>query len=742
MRIIISFLVAIVYAGFLSAQTNTAVTKRPGEQYEIVGKLSGKGVALVRLRGKYGFIDKEGKEVVPLIYDDIEDETKESGWYKTCMFLAVKRNQKWGLIDSNHNIIAPCVYDKIENFYESQYMHWAKRDGKYGTIDQAGNIAIPFEYEDIQHYFFLEDKGSPIYVKKQGKYGYVDEKNNILIPFKYSTAKMFGSKNKFAPVSINGKYGFINMVGEEVIPLQYDFSENYYSGLAAVVKNGKAGFIDTKGEVVIPFKYTPNYASEGNSKEFEFNFEPAGVALVKKGAKWGLINKRGDELTEFKYDSYQILSTNGDFTLGINGKKVYLDKWGNEYNTKEQREAGRKTHLIIDAQAGNALAQYELGNLYFYAKDSEKDVEKAFELYYKAAMQGLEEAFFNVAYMYGQGEGTSKNQNEAFKWYQKSAEYGNMVGQYNLGLYYQYGYGPIKDIDKALYWYRKSAEQGYEHAKERLSELNWDNKPSPTPVNKLASLTWLTYEPITKQKDYSFKIGVKSDSKIEDINVYVNGTLSRGIIPVLNDGYNMTIDRTVALNDGQNDIKVMVKNAGGTASIEKTVTYQNQSVATIDWLSFSPTTTEKQFALKVGVKSTSKIESWTISVNDMVDRGINPVKNDGYTLTIDKMLSLTEGNNTVKIEVRNADGLATAEKSVTYSPKRINSMVQQRRIALVMGNANYRDADKRLKNPVNDATDIAAKLEHLGFTVIRSIDQTQQGMETAINNFGNLAKKL
>lgn len=169
MRIIISFLVAIVYAGFLSAQTNTAVTKRPGEQYEIVGKLSGKGVALVRLRGKYGFIDKEGKEVVPLIYDDIEDETKESGWYKTCMFLAVKRNQKWGLIDSNHNIIAPCVYDKIENFYESQYMHWAKRDGKYGTIDQAGNIAIPFEYEDIQHYFFLEDKGSPIYVKKAGE---------------------------------------------------------------------------------------------------------------------------------------------------------------------------------------------------------------------------------------------------------------------------------------------------------------------------------------------------------------------------------------------------------------------------------------------------------------------------------------------------------------------------------------------------------------------------------------------
>ena len=36
---------------------------------------------------------------------------------------------------------------------------------------------------------------------------------------------------------------------------------------------------------------------------------------------------------------------------------------------------------------------------------------------------------------------------------------------------------------------------------------------------------------------------------------------------------------------------------------------------------------------------------------------------------------------------------------------------------------------------MNDATDIAAKLQSLGFTVVRSLDQTKEGMELAIADF-------
>ncbi|MBU0499289.1 MAG: caspase family protein [Gammaproteobacteria bacterium] len=55
------------------------------------------------------------------------------------------------------------------------------------------------------------------------------------------------------------------------------------------------------------------------------------------------------------------------------------------------------------------------------------------------------------------------------------------------------------------------------------------------------------------------------------------------------------------------------------------------------------------------------------------------------------------------------------------------------RQALVIGNGAY--ADARLKNPANDARDIAVKLRSLGFTVTELIDADQRKMETAVRDF-------
>ena len=54
------------------SQNNEAVTKRYDDQYEFIGKYGTNDLALVLFRGKFGFIDKKGKEVIPLIYDDIK----------------------------------------------------------------------------------------------------------------------------------------------------------------------------------------------------------------------------------------------------------------------------------------------------------------------------------------------------------------------------------------------------------------------------------------------------------------------------------------------------------------------------------------------------------------------------------------------------------------------------------------------------------------------------------------------
>lgn len=59
---------------------------------------------------------------------------------------------------------------------------------------------------------------------------------------------------------------------------------------------------------------------------------------------------------------------------------------------------------------------------------------------------------------------------------------------------------------------------------------------------------------------------------------------------------------------------------------------------------------------------------------------------------------------------------------------------QEERIALVIGNANYRTA--RLLTPANDAQLMARTLENLGFEVTLRADQTQKQMKRLIRDFG------
>jgi parvulin-like peptidyl-prolyl isomerase len=59
----------------------------------------------------------------------------------------------------------------------------------------------------------------------------------------------------------------------------------------------------------------------------------------------------------------------------------------------------------------------------------------------------------------------------------------------------------------------------------------------------------------------------------------------------------------------------------------------------------------------------------------------------------------------------------------------------EKRIALVIGNSKY--SSSPLKNPVNDAHDMAAALRKIGFDVIERTDVTQKEMNRAITQFGS-----
>ncbi len=76
---------------------------------------------------------------------------------------------------------------------------------------------------------------------------------------------------------------------------------------------------------------------------------------------------------------------------------------------------------------------------------------------------------------------------------------------------------------------------------------------------------------------------------------------------------------------------------------------------------------------------------------------------------------------------------ANAQKNTRQLTQEENKN-QEKRIALVIGNGAY--ADSPLRNPLNDANDMAAALKKLGFEVTSLTDSNQTTMKRAIRSFG------
>lgn len=299
----------------------------------------------------YGFMNKEGKEIIPAKYTDISCDygiavAEESNCYEK------KIINKPGTDEKEIGCYDIRILSDDRLFIE-EYVKRYLSDNKGNTIALLENIEKYSPYGKF--------KDGLLRVKEridQGEYKIVFiNKNGIkVIETDYEDVSEFNEG--LAYFKKDGLFGFINKEGKEVIEPKYDKVSNFYKGVAVFERDYASGILNKKGEEIVKPKYD----------EIEYN--KYGLMNVKRNGLYGIINTDGKEIVEPKYD--YIYDYSDDLVLvEKNGKYGYIDKNGNEVI--------KPIYFYAKSFKNGIAAIEEDGRIYFINKKLENVVNKSFD---------------------------------------------------------------------------------------------------------------------------------------------------------------------------------------------------------------------------------------------------------------------------------------------------------------------------------------------------------------------------
>lgn len=267
------------------------------------------GLVAFRENGKKGFkVKSTGYIMVPAKYDG-------SGGFGATNYCSVLRNKKYGMINIAGKEVIPLIYDNIDELrqVDEQMICRAEKNGKIGFLNEEGKTIIPFKYEKAGYFWSC----TIVPAKFNGKFGYIDARGNTVINFKYDEAGQMingyariAMKDETYPMYNN--YAIINEKGEEITGFVYNnISRNMYmEDLIRVWKKGKSGFLDKNAEIAIPFKFL----GVGD-------FHCGLAKVVDRDGKVGFINKQGELAIDYQFQDAT------DFSENIAAVKVGHGKW-------------------------------------------------------------------------------------------------------------------------------------------------------------------------------------------------------------------------------------------------------------------------------------------------------------------------------------------------------------------------------------------------------------------------------
>lgn len=243
------------------------------------------GLLPVSRNGRVGYVNMQGREVIPAIYERLKDN---QGWARPASEgrIIVKMNGDYGIISTANETIVPFSpgIKEIDNYQggvvrirRNQATSWLDKNGKTTRDPNADNEALSAS---------AQQSSSPIQApftslnphQQDGRWGFVDDNDVTMITYSFDEVKPFSEG--LAGVRIDDKWGFVNLGGELVIPFRFDKNGIINENLTA------------KNQQVSEEATTDN----NNGAAFIFKEGKAWVGSLKDGSKL-CIDKEGNNVS-------------------------------------------------------------------------------------------------------------------------------------------------------------------------------------------------------------------------------------------------------------------------------------------------------------------------------------------------------------------------------------------------------------------------------------------------------------
>jgi hypothetical protein len=311
---------------------------------------------IIKKNGKYGICSPTGKILLEPSYSDMNCESE------ICIvsrYIEQSEQTKMGLLNhSSLKEIVPTIYEHIESLsYEGDYL--IKVNNKFGLISKTGQVILPANYnflkatdlydndewilanaygEVTQSYYGSDVTG--------GNWGVINKKGDTILPFKFKEIS-FENDSIVNLLDYDGKAYLMNMATQRILTnseanylskINYDYENPIFlmgkdvtRGEYGDATGGTYGLVTSKGEELVSFNYSEITVESEHfiANSIDFN----GYDLLNKGGKV-LINRAST--IEPLNDSLFLIQANGKASIyNVNSSQYSLTNNFTDFVTPE-----------------------------------------------------------------------------------------------------------------------------------------------------------------------------------------------------------------------------------------------------------------------------------------------------------------------------------------------------------------------------------------------------------------------